>query len=50
MAKFFWLLVPYKLSPRMADYVLTWDRAVMVEALVEKLEIDFARIIIAEIH
>ncbi|KAG5631530.1 hypothetical protein H5410_003247 [Solanum commersonii] len=37
-------------SPTKADNQLTWDRAVMVAALVAGLEIDFARILLAEIH
>ncbi|KAG5596525.1 hypothetical protein H5410_037757, partial [Solanum commersonii] len=44
MAKFFWLLVRNRVSPTKADNQVTWDRAVMVAALVAGVEIDFARI------
>uniref|UniRef100_M1DKZ6 Integrase core domain containing protein n=1 Tax=Solanum tuberosum TaxID=4113 RepID=M1DKZ6_SOLTU len=50
VAKFFWLLVRNRVSPTKADNQLTWDRAVMVAALVAGVEIDFARILLAEIH
>uniref|UniRef100_M1DLY7 Integrase core domain containing protein n=1 Tax=Solanum tuberosum TaxID=4113 RepID=M1DLY7_SOLTU len=50
VAKFFWLLVRNRVSPTKADNQLTWDRAVMVAALVVGLEIDFARMLLTEIH
>uniref|UniRef100_M1DTH6 Integrase core domain containing protein n=1 Tax=Solanum tuberosum TaxID=4113 RepID=M1DTH6_SOLTU len=50
VAKFFWLLVRNRMSPTQADNQLTWDRVVMVVALVAGLEIDFARMLLAEIH
>uniref|UniRef100_M1DTP8 Integrase core domain containing protein n=1 Tax=Solanum tuberosum TaxID=4113 RepID=M1DTP8_SOLTU len=50
MAKFFWLLVRNRVSPTKVDNELTWDRAVMVETLVAGLEIDFARMLLADIH
>uniref|UniRef100_M1DE39 Integrase core domain containing protein n=1 Tax=Solanum tuberosum TaxID=4113 RepID=M1DE39_SOLTU len=37
-------------SPTKADNQLTWDRAVMAATLVVGLEIDFARMLLAEIH
>uniref|UniRef100_M1DFC7 Integrase core domain containing protein n=1 Tax=Solanum tuberosum TaxID=4113 RepID=M1DFC7_SOLTU len=37
-------------SPTKADNQLTWDRVVMVAALVAGLEIDFACILLVEIH
>ncbi|KAG5632509.1 hypothetical protein H5410_004226 [Solanum commersonii] len=43
VAKFFWLLVRNRVSPTKADNQVTWDRAVMVAALVAGVEIDFAR-------
>uniref|UniRef100_M1DQ59 Integrase core domain containing protein n=1 Tax=Solanum tuberosum TaxID=4113 RepID=M1DQ59_SOLTU len=49
-AKFFWLLVCNRVSPTKADNQLTWDRAIMVAALVAGVEIDFARMLLAEIH
>uniref|UniRef100_M1DSJ2 Putative plant transposon protein domain-containing protein n=1 Tax=Solanum tuberosum TaxID=4113 RepID=M1DSJ2_SOLTU len=45
-AKFFWLLVRNKLSPTMADNIVTWDRAVMVAALVADLDINFPRLLL----
>ena len=50
MAKFFWLLVRNRVSPTKADNQVTWDRAVMVAALVAGVEIDYARMLLAEIH
>uniref|UniRef100_M1E0W8 Integrase core domain containing protein n=1 Tax=Solanum tuberosum TaxID=4113 RepID=M1E0W8_SOLTU len=50
VAKFFWLLVRNRVSPTKANNQLTWDRAVMVVALVAVLEIDFARMLLAETH
>ena len=50
VAKFFWLLVQNRVSPTKADNYVTWDRAVMVAALVAGVEIDFARMLLAEIH
>ncbi|KAG5620829.1 hypothetical protein H5410_006047 [Solanum commersonii] len=50
VAKFFWLLVRNRVSPTKADNQVTWDRAVIVAALVAGVEIDFARMLLAEIH
>ncbi|KAG5598756.1 hypothetical protein H5410_030126 [Solanum commersonii] len=50
VAKFFWLLVRNRVSPTKVDNQVTWDRAVMVAALVAGVEIDFARMLLAEIH
>ncbi|KAG5576597.1 hypothetical protein H5410_056731 [Solanum commersonii] len=50
VAKFFWLLVRNKVSPTKADNQLTWDRAMMVAALVARVYIDFACMLLAEIH
>uniref|UniRef100_M1DNH1 Integrase core domain containing protein n=1 Tax=Solanum tuberosum TaxID=4113 RepID=M1DNH1_SOLTU len=50
VAKFFWLLVRNRVSPTKADNQLTWDIAVMVATLVVGVEIDFARMLLAEIH
>lgn len=49
-AKFFWLLVQNRVSLTQADNVVTWDRSVMIAAIIAGLKIDFARILIAEIH
>uniref|UniRef100_M1DEN3 Integrase core domain containing protein n=1 Tax=Solanum tuberosum TaxID=4113 RepID=M1DEN3_SOLTU len=50
VAKFFWLLVRNRVSPTKDDNQVTWDRVVMVAALVAGVEIDFARMLLAEIH
>uniref|UniRef100_M1DI55 Integrase core domain containing protein n=1 Tax=Solanum tuberosum TaxID=4113 RepID=M1DI55_SOLTU len=50
VAKFFWLLVRNRVSPTKADNQVTWDRAVMVAAMVAEVEIDFARMLLTEIH
>ncbi|KAG5607112.1 hypothetical protein H5410_028604 [Solanum commersonii] len=50
VAKFFWLLVRNRVSPTKADNQVTWDRAVMVAALVAGVKIDFAHMLLAEIH
>uniref|UniRef100_M1DJX7 Integrase core domain containing protein n=1 Tax=Solanum tuberosum TaxID=4113 RepID=M1DJX7_SOLTU len=39
-----------QVSPTKADNQLRWDRAIMVAALVAGVEIDFARMLLAEIH
>ncbi|KAG5585933.1 hypothetical protein H5410_046367 [Solanum commersonii] len=39
-----------KVSPTKADNQVTWDRAVMAAVLVAGVEIDFARMLLAEIH
>uniref|UniRef100_M1DV82 Putative plant transposon protein domain-containing protein n=1 Tax=Solanum tuberosum TaxID=4113 RepID=M1DV82_SOLTU len=49
-AKFFWLLVQNRLSPTQVDNVVTWDRTVMIAVILSHLEVDFACILIAEIH
>jgi len=46
VAKFFWL-VRNRVSSKKADNLLTWDRAIMVAALVARVEIDFARMLLA---
>uniref|UniRef100_M1DA61 Integrase core domain containing protein n=1 Tax=Solanum tuberosum TaxID=4113 RepID=M1DA61_SOLTU len=50
VAKFFWLLVRNCVSITQADNVVTWDRVVIVAAMVAGLEIDLTRILIAMIH
>uniref|UniRef100_M1E080 Integrase core domain containing protein n=1 Tax=Solanum tuberosum TaxID=4113 RepID=M1E080_SOLTU len=39
-----------EVSPTKADNQLTWDKAIMVASLVAGVEIDFARMLLAEIH
>uniref|UniRef100_M1DCU9 Integrase core domain containing protein n=1 Tax=Solanum tuberosum TaxID=4113 RepID=M1DCU9_SOLTU len=50
VAKFFLLLVRNRVSPTKSDNQLTWDIAIMVAALVAGVEIDLARMLLAEIH
>ncbi|KAG5591674.1 hypothetical protein H5410_042188 [Solanum commersonii] len=50
MAKLFWLLVRNRVSPTKANNHVMWDRAVIVAALVAGVEINFARMLLAEIH
>ena len=49
-AMFFWLIDLHRLSPMATDNILTWDRAVLVVALVARLEIDVAKLLISVIH
>ena len=49
-SKFFYLLVWHRLSPTSADNSLTWDRAVLVAAMVAGLVIDFAKLMMVVIH
>ena len=41
-AKFLWLIVRHCLYPTTADNIVTWDRAVLMAALIDGLEVDFA--------
>ena len=41
-AKFLWLLVYHCLSPTAADNIVTWDRTVLMAAMIAGLEVDFA--------
>ena len=41
-AKFLWLLVHQYLSPTAADNIVTWDRAVLMAAMIAEFEVDFA--------
>lgn len=50
VAKFFWLFVRHCQSPIKVYNVLTWDRVVMVGGLVAGLEINFVRMIVADIQ
>lgn len=50
VAKFFWLLVRHRLSPTLADNIVTWDRMILLANLVEELEIDFAHVLILVIN
>ena len=50
VAMFYWLLVQHRLSQANVDNILTWDRAVLVAALVPGLEIEFVKLMITVIH
>ena len=41
-AKFLWLIVHHSLSPTDADNIVTWDRAVLMTAMIAGFEVDFA--------
>ena len=41
MAKFLWLIVRHCLSPTAADNIVTWDRTVLMEAMIATFEVDF---------
>lgn len=49
-AKLWWSIARAKLSPTIADNHLTRDRVVMVACLMVGYELDFAYILIVEIH
>ena len=40
--KFLWMLVRHCLSPTVADNIVTWDRAVLMAAMIGGFEVDFA--------
>ena len=39
--KFLWLLVHHCISPAAADNIVTWDRVVLINAMVVGFEVDF---------
>ena len=41
-AKFLWLIFRHCLSPTAADNIVTWDRAVLMAAMIAGFEVDFA--------
>ncbi|WP_353806019.1 hypothetical protein [Acinetobacter baumannii] len=41
-AKFLWLIVSHCLSPTTADNIVTWDRAVLMAAMIARFKVDFA--------
>ncbi|WP_353802556.1 hypothetical protein [Acinetobacter baumannii] len=49
-AKFLWLIVHHCLSPPGADNLVTWDRAVLMAAMIAGFEVDFAWLLQAVIH
>ena len=48
--KFLWLIVRHYLSPTVAHNIVTWDRAVLMAAMIVGFEVDFAWILQAVIH
>ena len=48
--KFLWLLVRHCLSPTAADNIVTWDRAVLMAAMIAGFEVDFAWLLQAVMH
>ena len=42
VAKFLWLLFRHCLSPTTVDNIVTWDRAVLMAAMIVGFEVDFA--------
>ena len=38
---FLWLIVRHYLSPTSADNIVTWDRAVLMAAMIAGFEVDF---------
>ena len=49
-AKFLWLIVRHCLSPTAADNIVTWDRAVVMAAMIAEFEVDFAWLLQAVQH
>ena len=50
ITKFLWLLVRHCLSPTDADNIVTWDRAVLIAAMIAGFEVDFAWLLQAVMH
>ena len=49
-AKFLWLIVRHCLSPMVANNIVTWDRAVLIAAMIVGFEVDFAWLLHAVMH
>ena len=49
-AKFLWLLVRHCLSPSAADNIVTWDREVLMEAMIAGFKVDIACLLQAVMH
>ena len=39
---FLWLIVRHCLYPKAADNIVTWDRVVLMAAMIDGFEVDFA--------
>ena len=48
--KFLWLIVSHCLSPTAADNIITWDRAVLMVAMIAGFEVDFAWLLLVVMH
>ena len=48
--KFLWLIVRHCLSPTAADNIVTWDRQVLMAAMISGFEVDFAWLLQAVMH
>ena len=48
--KFLWLIVRHCLSPTTADNIVTWDRAVLMAAMIAWFEMDFAWLLQTVMH
>ena len=47
---FLWLIVRHCLSPTTADNIVTWDRAVLMAAMIAGFEVDFAWLLQEVMH
>ena len=47
---FLWLIVRHYLSPTAADNIVTWNRAVLMAAMIAGFEVDFAWLLQAVMH
>ena len=45
-----WMVVHHRLSPTAADNIFTWDRAVLMAAMISGFEVDFASLLQAVMH
>ena len=50
IAKFLWLLVRHCLFPTATDKIVTWDRAVLMAAMIAGFEVDFTWLLQAVMH
>ena len=49
-AKFLWLIVRHYLSPTSADNIVTWDRVVLMTAVIARFEVDFSWLLQVVMH
>ena len=50
MVKFLWLIVCHCLSPTAADNIVTWERAVLMVAMIAGFKVDFAWLLQGVMH